>query len=280
MTAMALSPQDLQRIAQSPGWRGGRVEVCDTSQGKVIVKGWRPAHHPARYGLLNRLARWLGLPFLRAVPLAGGAQAQHTEVARLRALRRAGARVPEVLHVGSDHFVMQWLGRAHLGDVLQSGHPGAAALWREAGDELVRLHRAGQYLSQGFARNMIVTDEAGDTPRLAGLIDFEDDPLRSWVWPTPRCATGWPSCTAPCGPCPWRRPRWTPASTPGWTPKARPCAPALPRPAGAWPGCGCCRANADLAATRWRCRPPPQRRTATPAVTRSPLITAATEGPP
>lgn len=150
MTAMALSPQDLQRIAQSPGWRGGRVEVCDTSQGKVIVKGWRPAHHPARYGLLNRLARWLGLPFLRAVPLAGGAQAQHTEVARLRALRRAGARVPEVLHVGSDHFVMQWLGRAHLGDVLQSGHPGAAALWREA----------------------------GDTPRLAGLIDFEDDPLQ------------------------------------------------------------------------------------------------------
>jgi len=178
VTAMALSPQDLQRIAQSPGWRGGRVEVCDTSQGKVIVKGWRPAHHPARYGLLNRLARWLGLPFLRAVPLAGGAQAQHTEVARLRALRRAGARVPEVLHVGSDHFVMQWLGRAHLGDVLQSGHPGAAALWREAGDELVRLHRAGQYLSQGFARNMIVTDEAGDTPRLAGLIDFEDDPLQ------------------------------------------------------------------------------------------------------
>ena len=178
MTAMALSPQDLQRIAQSPGWRGGRVEVCDTSQGKVIVKGWRPAHHPARYGLLNRLARWLGLPFLRAVPLAGGAQAQHTEVARLRALRRAGARVPEVLHVGSDHFVMQWLGRAHLGDVLQSGHPGAAAQWREAGDELVRLHRAGQYLSQGFARNMIVTDEAGDTPRLAGLIDFEDDPLQ------------------------------------------------------------------------------------------------------
>ena len=178
MTAMALSPQDLQRIAQSPGWRGGRVEVCDTSQGKVIVKGWRPAHHPARYGLLNRLARWLGLPFLRAVPLAGGAQAQHTEVARLRALRRAGARVPEVLHVGSDHFVMQWLGRAHLGDVLQSGHPGAAALWREAGDELVRLHRAGQYLSQGIARNMIVTDEAGDTPRLAGLIDFEDDPLQ------------------------------------------------------------------------------------------------------
>ena len=43
-----------------------------------------------------------------------------------------------------------------LGDVIQSHHPQAAALWREAGDALVRLHAAGQYLSQGFARNMIV----------------------------------------------------------------------------------------------------------------------------
>ncbi|HPP98409.1 MAG TPA: hypothetical protein PK853_10190 [Ottowia sp.] len=178
MNTMTLSPHDLQRIAQSPGWRDQRVEVCDTAQGKVIVKGQRPTRHPARYRLLNRLARWLGLPFLKAAPLAGGAQAQQTEVARLRALRRAGAPVPEVLHVGADHFVMQWLGRAHLGDVLQAGHPRAAALWREAGDALLRLHQADQYLSQGFARNMIVTDDADAAPRLAGLIDFEDDPLQ------------------------------------------------------------------------------------------------------
>ena len=173
---MALTPQELQRIAQSPGWRRGRVEVFDTAAGRVTVKGLRPARHPARYLLLNRLARWLGVPFLKAAPLAGGVQAQHTEVARLRMLRSAGARVPEVLHVGLDHFVMQWLGRAHLGDVLQAGHPGAGALWREAGDELLRLHQAGQYLSQGFARNMNVDDDLA-APRLAGLIDFEDDPL-------------------------------------------------------------------------------------------------------
>lgn len=174
---MALSPQELQRIAQSRGWRDGRVEVFDTASGKVTVKGLRPRRHPARYRLLNAVARLLGLPFLQAVPMPGGEQAQHTEVARLRALQGAGAQVPQVLHVDSDHFVMRWLGQHHLGDVIQAGHPQAVALWREGGEVLVRLHAAGQYLSQGFARNMIV-DGAPASPRLAGLIDFEDDPLQ------------------------------------------------------------------------------------------------------
>lgn len=174
---MALSPQDLHRIAQSRGWRDGRVEVFDTASGKVTVKGLRATRHAARYHLLNGVARLLGLPFLQAAPMPGGRQAQQTEVARLRALHGVGARVPEVLHVDEDHFVMRWLGQDHLGDVIQSHHPQAAALWREAGDALVRLHAAGQYLSQGFARNMIV-DGAPAAPRLAGLIDFEDDPLQ------------------------------------------------------------------------------------------------------
>ena len=175
---MSLTAQDLDRFARSPGWRATRLEVFDSAAGTVIVKGQRAPRHPARYHVLNLLARGVGLPLLKAAPMHGGTRAQAVEIDRLAQLRAAGTRVPEVLHVAPDHFVMQWLGRAHLGDVLQAGHPRAAALWREAGDELVRLHRAGQYLSQGFARNMIVTDEAGDTPRLAGLIDFEDDPLQ------------------------------------------------------------------------------------------------------
>ena len=177
---MALSPQDLHRIAQSRGWRDGhrgRVEVFDTAGGKVTVKGLRPARRSVRYRLLNGIARALGLSFLQAAPMPGGEHALQTEVARLRALRSAGAHVPEVLHVERDHFVMQWLGKDHLGDVLQSRHAQAGALWRDGGRALVRLHAAGQYLSQGFARNMIV-DGAPAAPRLAGLIDFEDDPLQ------------------------------------------------------------------------------------------------------
>ncbi|MFT3777153.1 MAG: hypothetical protein QM772_02555 [Ottowia sp.] len=175
MTAMTLSTQELARISQSPGWRARRIEVFDTALGKVLAKGQRPERHPALYRLLNALARLTGAPFLKAAPMHGGARAQQVEVARLRALHAAGAHVPQVLHVAPDHFVMQWLGDEHLGTLLQAHHPHAPALWREAGDALVRMHERGQYLSQGFARNLIVDTQA-QPPRLAGAIDFEDDP--------------------------------------------------------------------------------------------------------
>jgi hypothetical protein len=172
----ALSPQDVERIGRSNGWRQRRVEVFDTAQGKVLAKGHRAERSPALYRLLNVAARWMGAPFLKAVPMHGGMRAQQIEVARLQALHKAGARVPKVLHVAPDHFVMQWLGAEHLGTLLQGHHPAAVALWREAGDALVQLHAHGQYLSQGFARNLIV-DTLSQPPRLAGAIDFEDDPL-------------------------------------------------------------------------------------------------------
>lgn len=176
MSVAALTPADLARIARSPGWRAHRVEVMDTAAGKVLVKGQRPARAGTLYGALNAAARLIGAPLLQAVPMHGGAKAQQTEVARLQALHGAGAPVPRVLHVGPDHVVMQWLGAEHLGTLLQGGHPHAVRLWREAGDALLRLHGRGQYLSQGFARNLIV-DTAANPPVLAGAIDFEDDPL-------------------------------------------------------------------------------------------------------
>ena len=46
----------------------------------------------------------------------------------------------------------------------------------------MKLHASGQYLSQGFARNLIV-DERTQPPRLAGMIDFEDDPLEVMTLP-------------------------------------------------------------------------------------------------
>lgn len=178
MSAVALSRHDLERITRSTGWRARRIEVFDTAEGRVLVKGQRPARHPARYRLLNGLARLLGVPFLKAVPMHGGAQAQQIEVARLGALRAAGAAVPRVLHVAPDHIVLQWLGDSELSSLLRSGDPHAPSLWREAGDALSRLHAQGQYLSQAFARNLIV-DTRSQPPRLAGMIDFEDDPLEA-----------------------------------------------------------------------------------------------------
>ena len=182
MTGMALSRQDLEHVARSPGWRERRVEVIETGAGKVVVKGQRAPRHPARYQILNALAGLLRAPWLKAAPMHGGARAQAVEVERLRALRAAGAPVPELLHVAPDHIVMQWLGDEHLGLLLERRHPHALALWREAAGALLRLHAADQYLSQGFARNMIV-DTRTDPPRLAGVIDFEDDPLETLTLP-------------------------------------------------------------------------------------------------
>ena len=179
---MSLTAQDLDRFARSPGWRATRLEVFDSAAGKVIVKGQRAPRHPARYHVLNLLARGVGLPLLKAAPMHGGTRAQAVEIDRLAQLRAAGTRVPEVLHVAPDHFVMQWLGDQNLASLLQARHPHALALWREGANALVKLHASGQYLSQGFARNLIV-DERTQPPRLAGMIDFEDDPLEVMTLP-------------------------------------------------------------------------------------------------
>lgn len=171
-----LQLSEVEQIAGSAGWRAERIEVFDTSAGRVIAKGHRPLRSPTRHRVLNAIARLVGVPFLRAVPVHGGARAQAVEVARLRALHAAGAPVPEVLHVAPDHFVMRWLGASHLADLLSRRHPAAFELWLGGAQALVRVHAAGQYLSQCFGRNVIV-DAQAEPPRFVGMIDFEDDPL-------------------------------------------------------------------------------------------------------
>lgn len=173
---MRLQLSEKEHIAASAGWRAHRVEVFDTSLGRVIAKGQRPLRSPTRHRVLNAIARLVGAPFLGAVPVHGGAQAQAVEIRRLQALHEAGLPVPRVLHVAHDHFVMTWLGANHLAQLLADRHPRAFDLWREGGQALVRVHAAGQYLSQCFGRNMVI-DEREGAPRFAGMIDFEDDPL-------------------------------------------------------------------------------------------------------
>ena len=176
MTDARLTLSETERIAASAGWRAQRIEVFETACGRVVAKGQRPPRSAARYRALNALAGLLGVPSLRAAPARGGAAAQAVEVRRLQALRAAGAPVPDLLHVAPDHFVMSWLGANHLSRLLHQRHPAGIDLWRQGAFTLVRVHAAGQYFSQCFGRNVIV-DDACDPPRLAGMIDFEDDSL-------------------------------------------------------------------------------------------------------
>lgn len=171
-----LQLSEIERIATSPGWRRDRVEVFDVGAGRVIAKGHRPLRAPGQHRVLNAIAWFVGVPFLRAVPVHGGAAAQAVEIRRLQALSDVGVPVPQVLHVADDFFVMQWLGASNLALMIGQRHPAAFTLWQQGARALAQVHAVGQYLSQSFSRNMIV-DDSGAEPCVVGMIDFEDDPL-------------------------------------------------------------------------------------------------------
>ena len=165
-----MTPVDLQRIRSSPVWRTHRIEVLhDTRVGGVIVKGQRAPRPAWCHQLMNGAARLAGQPLLRAVPAHGGARAQHTEVRRLRELAAAGLRVPQVLHVAADFFVMRYLGGQRLDALLHKSQ--ATPWWQRGLRALVELHAREQCLSQAFARNFIAGEDG------LAMIDFEDDLL-------------------------------------------------------------------------------------------------------
>ncbi len=166
-----MSVASIARIEASPVWRAKRVEVFELPEGKVLVKGQRETRSPWPHRLLNALAWMAGVSYLKAVPVHGESQSQAIEIMRLRALYGAGLPVPQVLHVAPDYFVMSYLGDRDMALTLREQGVQAWGLWMAAMEQLLRVHAQGQYLSQCFARNIIVSD------RFHGLIDFEDDPL-------------------------------------------------------------------------------------------------------
>lgn len=167
-----LSPASIAHIEASSGWRLHRVEVMTVSEGAVVVKGQRPARGPWRFRLLSLLSQLTRNPLLRPVPAPGGAASQATEIARLRSLSAAGVRVPEVLHEGADHFVMRCIQGPSLGAHFSASPEQALQAVARGLAGLHQLHAAGQYLSQGFARNILEQDGQ------LWFIDFEDDPLQ------------------------------------------------------------------------------------------------------
>lgn len=169
-----MTPEDIARIRASQGWRRDRTEVFDTKDGRVIVKGQRPARNQALLKMYNGLVSMLGARGLRAVHSSGGAAAQAVEVRRLRELAAAGVRVPEVLHVDDEFFAMEFLPGMNLAQLLEGrAHDPEATLiaWRRGLELLQSIHRQGQYLSQASARNLMATAD-GLVP-----IDLEEDPL-------------------------------------------------------------------------------------------------------
>lgn len=129
------------------------------------------AHAPFRYWLLNRLTRGVGGGVLQSVPNPGGAAALATEAQRIDALRRLGVRVPEVMARREGWLWLSTLGETTLERAInRSQGDERTAFWQLGLAAIQDVHRKGGYLSQAFARNMILSGN------VVGFIDFEEDP--------------------------------------------------------------------------------------------------------
>jgi hypothetical protein len=159
---LALARSDASQRRTSPLVLDGRT---------VVVKRQQPRRLAFGYHILSLLAWLAGLPWLRGVPLFGGAQGQAVEVARLRQLGQAGVAVPSVLHVTEAYFVMDHVSGADLASLLPREPEAMRPRWNLGLQFVLDVHARGQCLSQAFARNLILG------PQGIVAIDFEDDPL-------------------------------------------------------------------------------------------------------
>lgn len=126
-----------------------------------------------RYRLLGGVARLLGQPAMQPVRPHGGGHGLRIEAARIRALGASGLRTPVLHEFGEDWLLLSDLGQVTLDSVLRrAASEDRMVHWQQGADYILRAHRAGQYLSQAFARNFVWSAEAG-----LGAIDFEDDAL-------------------------------------------------------------------------------------------------------
>ncbi|MFN3715686.1 MAG: hypothetical protein ACK4R8_03060 [Thiobacillus sp.] len=126
-----------------------------------------------RYQLLAGAAKALGQPAIQPVRPHGGNVGLRIEARRIRALGVAQLRAPTILDEADDWLLLSDLGQLTLESLIRRTHADERIQWWQRGaDYILQAHRAGQYLSQAFARNFVWSDEAG-----LGAIDFEDDAL-------------------------------------------------------------------------------------------------------
>ena len=147
---------------------------------QVWVKRAGAAHPQWPYWVLGGIARVLRLPALAPVPNRGGEDAIAIEAARLRDLAARGLRVPAVLAIEPQGFLMSHLGRPgestpslaeEMNERTATDSEGVLAMFCQGLDAVGLVHAAGTYLSQGFARNLVRCPDGA-----VGYIDFEDDP--------------------------------------------------------------------------------------------------------
>lgn len=145
---------------------------------KVWLKKASKRHSTWIYLPLRVFSRLLGLQMLSPVPNFGGEQAIACEIARLRQLRYLGIHVPEILAADQHCFLLKDAAKfgssaIHLEKALEmkANSQERLSLYARSISALQYVHSKGAYLSEAFARNILV-DEAENL----SFIDFETDP--------------------------------------------------------------------------------------------------------
>ncbi|WP_447927540.1 MULTISPECIES: RIO1 family regulatory kinase/ATPase domain-containing protein [unclassified Vreelandella] len=144
---------------------------------KVWLKRAAKRNSRLAYAPLKLLAGLTRIEALKPVPNLGGEQSIQTEVARLQALDAAGFNVPTVLAADDNALLLADAGTPQapattLLDALKRASTQAEvdSLLTLGLDSLVDLHRHDAYLSEAFARNILITEGK------VVFIDFETDP--------------------------------------------------------------------------------------------------------
>lgn len=148
-----------------------RVERIEFQGRGAWRKRYGAPERQARMAALRWVARRLGAQSLIAPAPLEAEQACRTEYSMIERLDTLGARVPQVLAVEPAALVLSDLGPTLAIRCKQEPDPAKReALLRSGFEALRELHARGGYLSQAFARNLVVTPEG------IGFIDLEEDP--------------------------------------------------------------------------------------------------------
>ncbi|PSJ79519.1 hypothetical protein C7N83_11690, partial [Neisseria iguanae] len=140
--------------------------------GKVVWIRRAGPHNPAwRYWLMGMLAKLLHAKVLTPVPNLGGPAAIAIETARLNELSAAGIYVPKLLARQANALMISNIPGSNLLErIKQEAIRHDLSSWHAGLLAISHVHAKRQFLSQAFARNMVIQG------RRVGFIDFEDNP--------------------------------------------------------------------------------------------------------
>ncbi len=129
------------------------------------------------YYLLGGMTKLLGADALKPVPSLGGVTAIKNESAALKRLAKHNILAPTLLAQTEQALMMSNLSdidnlmEALLKAQRSNNNELLLKYWEQGAIAITEVHKKGQYLSQCFARNMMVCPDDK-----IGFIDFEDEP--------------------------------------------------------------------------------------------------------